>query len=117
MYRRPNGCSWELLSRGRYDGKEALSHTTVLHRHTRTHRALIMALKWGLISRNPTDATRPAHPQHPGIQTMSEDDLHAFLEVAQETPYYVLFYLALLAGMTRGEIPALTWRDLDSLLC
>jgi integrase len=48
---------------------------------------------------------------------MGEDGLHAFLEAAQETPHYVPFHLALFSAMRRGEILALTWHDLDLLLC
>ena len=107
----------EKLSGGRYDGKGDLSRTTVSHHHTCLHRALNMALKWGLINRNPADATTPPRPQRPEMHTMSEDDLHKFLEAAKETPYYALFYLALFTGMRRSEILALRWSDVDLLLC
>ena len=42
----------EKLSGGRYDGKGALARTTVSHHHTCIHRALKMALNWGLINHN-----------------------------------------------------------------
>ncbi|MBI4303958.1 MAG: tyrosine-type recombinase/integrase [Chloroflexi bacterium] len=48
---------------------------------------------------------------------MTEDDLSVFLDAVQETPYYVLFYTALLTGMRRSELLALRWSDLDLLLC
>ena len=105
------------ISDGRYDGKGALSRTTVSHHHTCIHRALKMALKWGLISRNPADAVTPPRPQRSDVHTMNEDDLCTFLEAAQGTPYYVLFYLALFTGMRRSELLALRWCDLDLLLC
>jgi len=107
----------EKLSGGRYDGKGDLSRTTVSHHHTCLHRALKMALKWGLINQNPADAVTPPRPQRSEIRTMSEDDLNKFLEAAQETPYYALFYLALFTGMRRSEILALRWSDVDLLLC
>jgi integrase len=105
------------LSGGRYDGKGDLSRTTVSHHHTCLHRALKMALKWGLISRNPADAITPPRPQRSEMHTMSEDDLHTFLETAKDTPYYELFYLALFTGMRRSELLALRWSDVDLLLC
>ena len=107
----------EKLSDGRYDGKGALSPTTVTHHHTCLHRALKMALKWGLISRNPADAVTAPRPQRSEMNTMSENELNAFLETAQNTPYYVLFYMALFTGMRRSELLALRWCDLDLLLC
>ncbi|MFC2000695.1 tyrosine-type recombinase/integrase [Chloroflexota bacterium] len=107
----------EKLSDGRYDGKGALTKTTVSHHHTCIHRALKMALKWGLINRNPADAITAPRPQRSEMHTMNEDDLHIFLEAAQRTPYYVLFYLALFTGMRRSELLALRWCDIDLMLC
>jgi integrase len=102
---------------GRCDGEGALNPTTVSHHHTCLHRALKMALKWGLISRNPADAVTPPRPQRAEIHTMNEDDITKFFEAAKATPYYVLFYEALFTGMRRSELLALRWCDVDLLLC
>jgi len=107
----------EKLAGGRCDGKGALNPTTVSHHHTCLHRALKMALKWGLINRNPADAVTPPRPQRAEIHTMNEDDLYTFLEAAKKTSYYVLFYEALFTGMRRSELLALRWCDVDLLLC
>jgi integrase len=107
----------EKLAGGRCDGKGALNPTTVSHHHTCLHRTLKMALKWGLISRNPADAVTPPRPQRSEIHTMTEDDITRFLEAAKATPYYVLFYEALFTGMRRSELLALRWCDVDLLLC
>ena len=107
----------EKLSGGRYDGMGDLSRTTVSHHHTCLHRALKMALQWGLISHNPADAITAPRPQRSEIHTMNEDDLSTFLEAAEKTPYHVLFYTALFTGMRRSELLALRWCDLDLLLC
>lgn len=107
----------EKLTGGRCDGKGALNPTTVSHHHTCLHRALKMALKWGLINRNPADAVTPPRPQRAEIHTMNEDDITKFFEAAKATPYYVLFYEALFTGMRRSELLALRWCDVDLLLC
>jgi len=107
----------EKLSGGRYNGKGTISQTTVSHHHTCIHRALKMALKSGLISRNPADSVTPPRPQRSEMHIMTEDDLNTFLEAAQKTPYHVLFYEALFTGMRRSELLALRWSDLDLLLC
>ena len=117
---KPDQIQWyysDKLSRGRYDGKGALSHTSVLHHHTCLHRALRMALRWGLINRNPADAVTPPHPQRPQMRTMNQEDMTRFLEAAKATSYYVLFYQALFTGMRRSELLALRWCDVDLLLC
>jgi integrase len=51
------------------------------------------------------------------MHTLSEDDVHTFLEAAKKTPYYALFYTALYTGMRRSELLALRWSDVDLLLC
>jgi integrase len=105
------------LSSGRYDGKGALSQTTVNHHHTCLHRALKMALKWGLINRNPADAVTPPQPRSGEMHTMDESEIRTFLDFARRTPYYVLFYLLLFTGMRRSELLALRWCDVDLDLC
>ena len=45
------------------------------------------------------------------MQTMSESDLHLFLEMARGTEYYALFYTLLFTGIRRGEALSLRWSD------
>ncbi len=106
----------EKLSDGRYDGKGALSQTTVSHHHTCLHRALKMAVKWGLISRSPADAVTPPRPYRSEMKTMNEDEVQALLEIAKTTPYYGLFYTALFTGLRRSELLALRWYDVDLVM-
>lgn len=107
----------EKLSSGRYDGKGGLSKRSVQYIHVTLHKALKNAVKLGIIYRNPADAVEPPRPQHSEMQTMNESDIHIFLELANSTPYYTLFYLALFTGMRRSELLALKWCDVDLLLC
>jgi len=80
------------------------------------HRALQIAVKWGLITRNPADAIDPPRFQRSEMHVMNEYDIHTFLEAARSTPYYALFYLALFTGMRRSELLALQWCDVDLIL-
>ncbi len=107
----------EKLAKGRCDGKGALSPRTVRHHHVTLHDALEHAVKMGLLNRNVADAVSPPRYQRCQWQTLSEDDISAFLEAARKTPYYVLFYQALFTGMRRSELLALRWCDVDLLLC
>lgn len=105
------------LAAGRADGKGGLSARTVHYIHVTLHKALKMALKIGLIVRNPAEAVEPPHIQHREMRTMNESDVQVFLESAKATPYHALFYLALFTGMRRSELLALRWSDTDLLLC
>ncbi len=103
----------DCLSEGRCDGKGGLDPLTVRHHHMALHRALQIAVKWGVIGNNPADAIDPPRFQRSEIRIMSEDDIQTFLEAARLTPYYTLFYLALFTGMRRSELLALRWSDVD----
>jgi integrase len=47
------------------------------------------------------------------ISTLSSEEATQFLDVARETGYYVYFATLLYAGLRRGELLALRWRNLD----
>jgi len=96
---------------------KGLSATTVRHHHTCLHRALVMAVEWGLLARNPADAVTPPKLHRTEMKTWDEDDVETFLKAAKETPYYALFHTALFTGMRRSELLALRWSDLNLLLC
>ena len=94
-----------------------LSARTVRHHHVTLHIALKTAVKRGMIIRNPADAVDPPRFTQPEMQTIGEADLTRFLDAAQKTEYYPLFYLALFTGMRRSELLALRWSDVDLILC
>ncbi len=103
----------EKLESGRIDGKGGLNPQTVRHHHMALHCALEIAVKWGLIAKNPADAVNPPKAKRKEINTMSEQEVSIFLNAAKETPYYELFYLAIFTGMRRSELLALKWSDVD----
>jgi integrase len=107
----------EKLSVGRSDGKGGLSNRTVRYCHVTLHKALSNAVKLGMIPRNVADAVEAPKVRHHEMQTMTESDIHIFLEFAKSTPYYALFYTLLFTGMRRSEILALRWSDVDLILC
>ncbi|MDD5127587.1 MAG: site-specific integrase [Dehalococcoidales bacterium] len=94
-----------------------LSGRTVHHHHVTLHGALKAAVKWGLMVRNPAASIDPPRFDKPEMHTISEEDLQRFLDAAQQTEYYPLFYTALFTGMRRSELLALRWLDVDLILC
>jgi integrase len=94
-----------------------LSHRTVRYIHVTLHKALRDAVRLGTIVRNPADAVEPPKVQRHEMHTMSETDVHIFLEMARSTQYYPLFYTALFTGMRRSELLGLKWSSVDLILC
>lgn len=107
----------EAMANGRCNGRGGLTPHTVRHHHMALHRALEVAVKWGLLNRNPVDMIDPPRFQRVEMNVMNEDDINNFLETARPTRYYALFYLALFTGMRRSELLALRWSDIDLYLC
>jgi integrase len=100
-------------AQGRVDGKGPLSSTTVRYCHSLLAEALGHAVKMGLVSRNVAQATEAPRLDHKVMSTLMLEDTQTFLEAAEGTPYYTLFYLLLHTGLRRGEALALRWKNVD----
>lgn len=104
-----------------------LSGRTCLHIYRVLHRALNVAVTWGLVGRNVCDAVRPPKADEEAPVGLSADQVEALLEAArtvEETrpdgtverrPHrlYPLFLTAVHTGMRQGELLALRWEDVD----
>lgn len=94
-----------------------LSPRTVQLIHVTLHKALKNAVRAGFLSRNVAEAVDSPKVTRPEMRTMSETDMHIFLEMARDTEYHALFYVLLFTGLRRSEALALTWGTVDLLLC
>jgi integrase len=99
-------------------GERPLSKTTLEHHHVVISSSLKLAMKKGLIVRNPAHlvAWRPEAANNSKARDVwTEAEARAFLEAARAAgPQPAAFYsLALDSGMRKGELCGLGWESVD----
>jgi integrase len=92
---------------------KCLSPRSVQYLHAVLRRALRLAEREGLISRNPTDLLEPPHARRPDIEAFNLDESKRFLDVAAGDRLEALWTLALYSGLRQGELLGLRWNDVD----
>jgi integrase len=70
-------------------------------------------VKWGLLSRNPSDFVELPKVPHKEYRVLSPEEAARFLKVAATKPHGPIFELALWTGMRPEEYLALQWSDID----
>ena len=92
---------------------KGLSNRTVLHVHRVLSQALKHAVRWGLLSRNPADATTPPRAEQEELEMWDEPTINLFLEAVAGHRFQDFYLLALLTGMRRSELCGLKWESVD----
>lgn len=94
---------------------KGLAPKTVQHAHGTLHAALDQAVRWRMLPRNPCDDARAPRVPRVEIRTWDGDLARRFVATTEgtDTTLGVLYVLAIGTGMRRGELIALTWRDVD----
>lgn len=77
------------------------------------HRALEVAVRWGLVGRNVCDAVEPPRTEEKTPVGLSESQVEALLQAAKEDRLYPLFLTAVHTGMRKGGLLGLRWEDVD----
>ncbi len=96
---------------GRLD--TGLASRTVRHHYEVLHRAFEVAVKWGVVARNPVDVIDPPQFVKPEMKTLCEEDVARLLKEVQGTIYAPIFSVALFTGMRRSEYLGLKQLDID----
>ena len=74
--------------------------------------ALKQAVRWQLIHRNPCEAVAKLKETRKEMTLWTPTETVQFLETARPHRLYAAFYLAVFAGLRRGELLGLRWKDL-----
>jgi integrase len=105
----------ELYARLRREepSRPALAARTVGHVHRVLHKALKIAVEWGICQRNPAEITKPPKAENGEIEILSEPQIRDVMAKLSDHPLHTFVRLGLGTGMRRGELLALRWRDVD----
>jgi integrase len=90
-----------------------LSPRTVGHVHRVLHKALRIAVEWGVAPRNPASVAKPPKVPDTEIEILSEEQARQILQRLRGRSLYMVALLGLTTGMRRGELLALRWSDVD----
>jgi integrase len=96
----------DMLERG-------LSNTTVVQLHRIVREALSHGVKWGILTRNPADATSPPSIQRKQVKMWDIDTIRRFLALVHGTRFGDLYRVAVFTGLRRSELCGLHWDDVD----
>jgi integrase len=89
---------------------------TVQMVHAVVHRSLNQAVKLGIISLNPDDATSPPKPQEKEMCVLDQEQVQKLLIAAKSKSFreFVFYFFVLATGVRQGELLGLKWEDFDA---
>jgi integrase len=93
--------------------KAGVGARTIRQVHTTLRRSFEMALKWGLIPRNPCDAVDKPRVETKEMRTLDSQQVRALLKATEGHRNEALYYLAVTTGMRLGELLGLCWSNVD----
>ncbi|MDQ3493518.1 MAG: site-specific integrase, partial [Chloroflexota bacterium] len=93
--------------------ESGLSPRRVQYLHAVLRRALGMAERWGLVSRNVAKLVDPPRVPRHEIEPLTPEQARRLIEAAAEDRLRALWVTALGTGLRQGELLALRWEDVD----
>ena len=93
--------------------EKGTSPRMVRYIHSVLRRALNIALKWGMIIRNPAPSVTLPKLKRKEMKTLNDSQVRVFLSAAKGLRYEALFWMAVSTGLREGELFGLRWSDLD----
>lgn len=74
---------------------------------------LDLALRWGLVARNVSEAVDAPTPDKKQVEPLTRAEVKRLLEVLKDDRLYAFYVFDLATGLRRGELLALTWDCVD----
>ena len=99
------------LYRERLDS--GLSPRTVQYVHTTLNKALKQAVADGLIPRNAAASVKAPRPRSTEMMSLHREQVRALFDAASDHRLGALYIVAVTAGLRKGELLALRWKDVD----
>lgn len=93
--------------------EDGCTTNTVIHYHAVIQRALHMAVKRGLLLRNPADQVERPKKNPPTHTFYSKEEVRELLEVIEGDPLDIVVTIAAYYGLRRSEILGLRWQAVD----
>jgi len=93
--------------------ESGLSPRRVQYLHAVLRRALGVAERWGLVSRNVAKLVDPPRVPRHEIEPLTPEQARRLIEAAAEDRLRALWVTALATGLRQGELLALRWEDVD----
>lgn len=90
-----------------------LSARTVRYTHSVLRSAMRQAIRWRLLSQDPTDGAQVPRLKRREMQVLSAEQSRVFLEAALKTHFGPVLAVALTTAARPSEYLALKWHDID----
>lgn len=90
-----------------------LSDENIRKVHILMKDALKKAERWGLVAKNAATHVDAPKVTRKEVRVWDVDQVRTFLEVAKESPYFLIFLLTITTGMRKGEVLALPWKNVN----
>jgi len=93
--------------------EKKLNHNTVRKIHTMLVNALEHAVKLEMIVRNVASLVDPPKETKSEMEVWDVDEVKQFLNAAKDSPFYMVYLIAINTGMRQGEILGLPWENVN----
>lgn len=96
------------------DLSKKLARQTLISIRGTLHKALTQAIRWGYTHQNAAKYVDiPGQPGKSKARILSLDEVKRLFKAVEGDRLEVLYYLAIILGLRRGELLALQWTDID----